>query len=358
MSTSGRSLLSYKIICVGEVGGPEHGSAVAYVVASPQGTVRRAFVAINDKTACKIAAATSKWLARGRGSYDEDPDSFERDAHVAFSDAAPELMTMIAYAREAGAVITEVVGLPVPTTLPKNSQDGVIAEEEVRQHAFNLAGAIAGGWGLRGFAYFKENDGRLLKAVTALVGRNAAQTRRVFATDLMWQSDNADRQIPDVPDIHPGGAGPMYPYRGLSAIRPARTAPIEAVALADLVNETARHHGSAIIDQLQRPDYAIDNLGGRGVEGIPLLVWDDRGRVHGRLHAGRVTGLTPDAQHAFDIFCQVVMSTSSVMEVIGNPGSLLLVSNTQAMHRKEFWFNEGGSLLCAALPHVSRHHAH
>ena len=248
--------------------GSEGGSVEVRVNQTPGNTEKRVVVTLNKSNAEKVAAISSERLRFG--DYDVDPDGYEHDAHAALLDAVPDLMHAMAYARTVNPVQIEVCGFFAEEPVPMTPLDGIVISENVRRHIFNLVGTLAGGWNLKGIGYHSENFQKLLRAVSP-VALNAGQaSSQGFAADLGWHGDNANRAIPGVHDCHPGGRGPMNPFQAFVNVRSDASTPMETVALADAVSQASREHGAAIIDQLQRSEFAIDKPdshgGGRDVE--------------------------------------------------------------------------------------------
>lgn len=316
--------------------GPEGGSAEVCVSPTPGKTDKRVAITLNEKSAVKAAAISSERLLYG--DYDAEPDGYEHDAAFSFSQAVPELMHALAYAQTVNPMQVEVRGFSNVGSFPTTPVDGVVVQNDVRRHVFNLVGAFAGGWGLKGFCYSSENSQKLLRAV-APVAQNAGQaSSQGFAADLGWHGDNANRAIVGVKDTHPGGRGPMNPFQAFVNIRPDAMTPMETVALEDAVSQASHEHGTAVIDQLQKAEYAIDKPdshgGGRDIENVPLLIRHDDGRLHGRFHAGNCTGLNPTAQKAFEAFKATLRNLNAVMEVEGEAYALFKYSNSRALHRR------------------------
>jgi hypothetical protein len=314
--------------------GTEQGAAAYVEVRTPGRRSRRAVIGVNQATADKI-----RWLALNADfeSYQADPETYERNARLRLADAAPELMGAIALAKARDAVMTEIHGLPVPATFPATPLGGVVDEREVRSHVANLVGGLAGGWGLTGFAYQSENQGKLLRAVCPVKALAETASSQGYAAELVWHQDNANRAIAGIERGHPGHAWPINPFQGFVAVRPIAPR-MEAVALADVIDETVRRHGADVADRLQTSDFAVNKPdshgGGRDVEGVPVLIRGDDGAWHGRFHAADVVGLSPASQEAMRLFTEVVTATRTRVEFRLDPGSLLLYSNTRCMHRR------------------------
>lgn len=316
--------------------GADQGAVIASLSKTPGGSDSRAIISVNEATALKIASISSDRLAHG--SYDHDPTGFESDARRLFLDAAPELAAAIMFAKAADVPVIEVRNLPSPKSQVRTPSDGVVAEQDVRRYVLNLVGTLGGAWGLCGFSYESENEGRLLRAISPVQTRALEASSQGFADDLGWHQDNANRRIPGVPDTIRNDRGPMNAYQAFVCVRPDPDVPMDLVTLADIAAEAAKRHGSMLIDALAAPDFAINRPdshgGGRDVEEVPLLVRDAAGRLYGRFHAGNVVGLTPEAQAAYEAFRQIATATRSTMEVQGERGALLMYSNTRTLHRR------------------------
>lgn len=314
-----------------EFTGCEGGAVTIHLLPTTGARSRRALVVVNEKTAGKIAEVCSPGFA-----YEDEPEAFERKARQLYYDAAPELARALAFGQASNVVLQEVHGLPAPLVSPLTPINGRVVEAEVPMHVAHLIGGMAGSCDLAGIAYRDEQPG-LLRAVAPVGALRFAQNSQGYDEDLRMHQDNAPRPIWGVPDTHPGAMGPMNNYQSFVAVRPSDP-PMEVVSLADVVAAVTTIAGGDIVDQMQRPDYAVDRPhaqgGGQGVIGVPLLIRDMNGCWHGRFHAGNVRGVTPVAQKAFESFRKVLEATRTNV-ARGNPGSLLLYSNTRAVHRRD-----------------------
>lgn len=315
------------------------GSAILSVQATPGGRGRHAVITINAEARQKIAAINSKRLLAT--TYEADPASYEAQARLAFLDAVPEMTSAIMFARTADATIIEVRGLPTPAEKAQTPDDGVVREEAVRSHVLNLVGSLTGPLGLCGFSYASENDGRLLRAVAPVSKLALQASSQGFADDLGWHQDNANRQMVIAAEPQASQRGPMNEYQAFVCVHPDEDVPMDVANLEDMVAELASRHGSLLVDKLHAPEFGIyrpsSHGGGLDVEGVPLLALDEKGRLHGRFHAGNVVGMTPVAQAALDAFRETCASTRSRMEVEGREGALLIYDNTRVMHcRRKF----------------------
>ena len=316
--------------------GPEGGVAYVSVAPTPGGSDRRITISLNDASSAKIASISSERLLYG--DYEVDPDGYEYDAFQAYNNANIELIQALRYAQTVNPVQIEVRGLPTSLPTPQTPTDGVVVGKNVRSQVFGLVGCIAGAWNLKGFAYASENNKKLLRAV-APVALNAGQaSSQGFADDLGWHSDNANRKIPNSSDCHPGDKGPMNQYQAFVAISPKRSIPMETVALADVVDEVIAMYSIEVIDTLLKNEFAIkkpdSHGGGLDIENIPVLAVDSDGKFHSRYHAGNIECLTPEAENALKKFSAVLNQTTSIMEIKGQPASLLMYSNTRCLHRR------------------------
>jgi hypothetical protein len=70
------------------------------------------------------------------------------------------------------------------------------------------------------------------------------------------------------------------------------------------------------------------------VEHVPVLIRDQNGHWHGRFHAVDVIGLSDESANAMRSFTEVVSNTRAIVAFRNKPGSLLLYSNTECMHRR------------------------
>ncbi len=78
----------------------------------------------------------------------------------------------------------------------------------------------------------------------------------------------------------------------------------------------------------------VSHGGGRDVEGVPLLISDPKGLLHGRIHAGNVSGLDHETHAAFEHFKRILEATPSIIEIHSKPGDMILYSNTRTLHRR------------------------
>jgi len=177
--------------------------------------------------------------------------------------------------------------------------------------------------------------GRSARSVAAL-GPLCAPAHRISGGHIVTRQLPIELQGIFVVHPHPGNVGPMNPYQAFVAVRPSDP-PMEAVALADIIDETVKRHGAAIIDRLQLADFAINkphSHPGLDVEHVPVLIRDQNGHWHGRFHAVDVIGLSDESANAMRVFTEVVSNTRAIVAFRNKPGSLLLYSNTQCMHRR------------------------
>ncbi|MEM8594964.1 MAG: hypothetical protein AAGF76_00610 [Pseudomonadota bacterium] len=303
---------------------------------TPGGAALQAYIEISNRMSEAIHGAI-EWAAKDVTSYDADPVGFEEAASVAVSKSAPGLVSALQLAAEHHPVLIAISGMPVYQA-GRTPLDGIVDEAEIMRPVLAFVGAMSAGLGLEGFTYATENGARLLRAVAPVAINGEAASSQGFAADLGWHMDNANRSVPDVEVPHSDGRGEMNPYQGFISITPEDGVPMEVVALDDVIREVRASCGSAIVDQLKRSDFAIDRPdshgGGRDVEGVPLLLPDSKGLLHGRIHAGNVSGLDHEAHAAFEHFKRVLEATPSVMEIHSKPGDVILYSNTRALHRR------------------------
>lgn len=323
----------------------EQGVATYCEARTPGGCGRRAIIQVSQRLAARISAISAELTPTD--SYEADPEAYERRIRIQFADAASGLMAAMAHAKARDAVIVEVHGLPLSGPIPDTPLDGVVDERCIRGEVCNLIGAMTGGWGLSGFAYRSENDGKLLRAVCPLKQHASAASSQGYGRDLVWHQDNANRAIPWAPDHDPAERAPMNPFQAFVAIRPSAP-PMQLVAVADIIDQAAGLFGPGLVQQLLRNDFAVNKPdshgGGRDVASVPLIVRDDHGAWHSRFHAINVIGLTASAQHALQLFTEVLGKARNVIELGAQPGTLLLYSNTRCMHgRRKYTATLNGS---------------
>jgi L-asparagine oxygenase len=318
--------------------GDDGGAATAHIGSSVGGQEKYAIVTVDKNTAKKIGAISTS--VHSTTSYEADPGVFERNAHMAMLDAAPELLDAIRFVKENSVVLLEVKGMPVDNKYPLTPLAGTVVEHDVSAHIFNLIGGLLGCWGLAGFAYSSENDGKLLRAVAPVKKSAEEQSSHGYTDDLGWHQDNADRLFPEVLKCPSNSLGPMNSHQAFVAIRPDPSTPMEVVALADVIDEITRNYGSGIIDQLELAEYAVDQPASHDhrhdhrYESKPLLMRKSDGSFHGRIDIGAVKGLSVKARNAFELFRQVSENTKCSTKICLSPGALLLYSNTLMMHRR------------------------
>jgi len=130
----------------------------------------------------------------------------------------------------------------------------------------------------------------------------------------------------------------MNEYQAFVCINADPDVPMDLVALGDVVEATAARFGSILIERLTSSEFAINRPeshgGGRDIEGVPLLLTDAAGLLHGRFHAGNVVGMTSQAQLAYDAFRDVAATTSASIEIAAERGALLIYANSRVMHRR------------------------
>tara|TARA_E500000318_G_C3569136_1_gene217056 strand:- start:6669 stop:7715 length:1047 start_codon:yes stop_codon:yes gene_type:complete len=299
-----------------------------------QGAVH-ARMTVNRRAAHALGKIHKEMAGR---SYEADPERYEQDVAYHFVYRLPTLVSAINYAMANNAIIIEVLGLPGPEKPPLTPEDGCVVEAKVGEHVVNLVGTFAGASGLRGFSYVGENDGLMLRPVLPKRETASQASSQGFANDLDMHMDNADRTIPQTFDSARSDRGPMNSYQAFATVRECPHTPMEIAALQDIVNEAIEAHGNNLIDVLKQSDFAVrkpdSHGGGEALKGVPVLVKDSDGRMHGRFHMANVTGLTTQAEDALKKFRKVVAEAGSIVRIQGRPNGLILYSNTQCMHRR------------------------
>jgi L-asparagine oxygenase len=309
---------------------------VSYSI-SKAGSVKSATVRLTSQEL--EAAWTAAKKLRTLGKIDDDPVIFQKCADQVVKLLLPALYMDCVDLARVGVPQIAVVGLPIVCPLTVTPSDGVVVEDDVRAHVGFLVSLLGAAGGLAPFAYASENGGRVLRAVSPVAALKSSASSQGSSNDLGWHNDNANQPMVQERTFVPGGPI-LNPAQAFVCIRPKADTPMETLALDDVLVELEEAYGHDVVVALQRPDFEVrwpdshKHGGAVAVSGVPLLVKDELGHVHSRYHEANVTASGHGAAVALQKFREVVGATTSMMEVHGQPGELLIYSNTRIMHRR------------------------
>lgn len=272
-------------------------------------------------------------------NIDSDPLLSESMAAQIVVRHLPSVVHVVGEIYEAGFPLIVIKDLPAQRRLVETPADGIVDNDAVRPAVGFLTGILRQACNVGAFSYLTENNGRILRAV-APVKRDAGKaSSQGFDNDLGWHNDNTPCPMVFEPSFRLGRA-PMNPLQGFVAIKTRQDVPMEMASLDDFLFDLEVEHSADVILQLSKPvfgarwpDSHVD--GGRvAIEGVPLIVADQKGHWHCRYHVANVFGCTPEARIALNKLHDATSAADPVVEVFSAPGDLIVYSNTRMMHRR------------------------